>query len=129
MPVGLNPSGAEPWGNQSFQLWPNLVFLFWTPGFYYVYHYWPTSYRSHSYEGTLYFLPAKTPRERVVHEMIAMSFKEFGIQDVNTCEATQMMLESRAIERFPLNDQEILCRHLHKMCADAVGKYKSEQGI
>ena len=48
-------------GNQSYQLWPNLVFLFWSQGFYYVYHYWPTSHRSHVYKGTLYFLPAKTP--------------------------------------------------------------------
>jgi phenylpropionate dioxygenase-like ring-hydroxylating dioxygenase large terminal subunit len=129
LPAGLNPAGVEPWGNQSFQLWPNLVFLFWTQGFFYVYHYWPTSYRSHVYEGTLYFMPARTPRERVQHEMIAMSFKEFGIQDVNTCEATQTMLESRAVKRYPLNDQEVLCRHLHQMCALAVEEYKKEKGI
>jgi glycine betaine catabolism A len=129
LPAGLNPGGIEPWGNQSFQLWPNLVLLFWSQGFFYVYHYWPTSQRSHVYEGTLYFLPAKTPRERVQHEMIAMAFKEFGIQDVNTCEATQTMLESRVVQRFPLGDQEILCRHMHKMCADAVDRYLKEQEV
>jgi glycine betaine catabolism A len=128
LPPGLNPAGVEPWGNQSFQLWPNLVFLFWTQGFFYLYHYWPTSARSHVYEGTLYFLPARTPKERVQHEMIAMSFKEFGVQDVNTCEATQSMLETRVVQRFPLNDQEVLCRHLHQTCADAVGRYKKEKG-
>ena len=25
------------------------------------------------------------------------------------------MLESRVVDRFPLNDQEILCRHLHQV--------------
>ena len=37
-----------------------------------------------------------------------MSFKEFGLQDANTLEATQTMLESRAVDLFPLGDQEVL---------------------
>ena len=61
LPAALNPAEVEPWGNQSFQLWPNLVFLFWTQGFFYVYHYWPTSYRSHVYEGTRSSLTWKRP--------------------------------------------------------------------
>jgi glycine betaine catabolism A len=128
-PAGLNPGQVEPWGNQSFQLWPNLVFLFWTQGFFYVYHYWPTSARSHVFEGTLYFMPAKTARERVEHEMIAASFKEFGLQDINTCEATQTMLETRVVQRFPLSDQELLCRHMHKMVAEAVDQYLKEEKV
>ena len=43
-----------------------------------------------------------------------MTFKEYALQDGNTLEATQTMLESRApVKSFPLNDQEILIRHLH----------------
>jgi hypothetical protein len=79
------------------------------------------------FEGTLYFVPAKTPRERVAHEMAAVTFKEYGLQDANTLEATQSMLESRVLERFPLNDQEVLCRHLHKTAADWVDDYKKQQ--
>ena len=30
------------------------------------------------------------------------------------------MLESCAVHRFPLNDQEVLIRHLHKVAADWV---------
>ena len=52
-----------------------------------------------------------------------MSFKEFGLQDANTLEATQSMLESLAVSRFPLNDQEVLCRHLHKETAKWVDDY------
>jgi hypothetical protein len=55
--------------------------------------------------------------------MAAVTFKEYGLQDGNTLEATQMMLESRVITEFPLNDQEILCRHLHKVAADWVADY------
>jgi Rieske 2Fe-2S family protein len=31
-----------------------------------------------------------------------------------------MTLESGYVERFPLNDQEVLLRHLHKVVADWV---------
>ena len=34
------------------------------------------------------------------------------------------MLESRAVDRFPLNDQEVLIRHLHKVAADWVEDYQ-----
>jgi phenylpropionate dioxygenase-like ring-hydroxylating dioxygenase large terminal subunit len=127
LPDGLNPSKANPWGLDSFQIWPNFVILIWGQGWYLTYHYWPTAFNSHTFEGTLYFVPAKTPRERLAHEMAAVSFKEYGLQDANTLEATQTMLESRTITTFPLNDQEVLCRHLHKVAVDAVNEYKVER--
>jgi hypothetical protein len=129
MPPGLNPGKCDPWGMDSFQVFPNFVMLIWNGNWYLTYNYWPTSYRSHVFETTLYFLPARTPRERIAHEVTASSFKEFGLQDANTVEATQMMLESRAIERFPLCDQEILCRHLHMETADWVEDYKKRVAL
>jgi hypothetical protein len=33
------------------------------------------------------------------------------------------MLKSRAVTEFPLNDQEILLRHLHKTAADYVREH------
>ncbi|MFI6954921.1 aromatic ring-hydroxylating dioxygenase subunit alpha [Nocardia sp. NPDC050408] len=127
MPEGLNPAGCDPWGLDSFQLWPNFVILIWSGGWYLTYHYWPTSYNSHIFEGNLYFPPARTPRDRVAHEMAAVTFKEYGLQDSSTLEATQLMLESRAVTTFQLNDQEILLRHLHKVAADWVGDYERER--
>ena len=55
-------------------------------------------------------------------ELAAVTFKEFGLQDCNTLEATQTMLESRAVSHFPLNDQEIMLRHLHKTAGDYVAR-------
>src|SRR5207302_8962246 len=100
-----------------------------TQGFYYVYHYWPVASNKMIYESTLYFPPARSARDRVAQEMIALNFKDFGLQDVNTCEATQQMLESRAVERFPSGDQEVLCRHMHKQVYEAVEKHKAEKGL
>ncbi|MET8655044.1 MULTISPECIES: aromatic ring-hydroxylating oxygenase subunit alpha [Nocardia] len=127
MPKGLNPAGCDPWGLDSFQLWPNFVILIWSGGWYLTYQYWPTSYNTHTFEGNLYFVPARSPRDRVAHEMAALTFKEYGLQDSSTLEATQMMLESRAVTTFQLNDQEILLRHLHKVAADWVGDYQRER--
>jgi phenylpropionate dioxygenase-like ring-hydroxylating dioxygenase large terminal subunit len=127
MPPGVNPAGCNPWGLDSFQLFPNFTILLWGQGWYLTYHYWPTSHNSHVFEGTLYFKPAKTPRERIAHELAGASFKEYGLQDANTLEATQSMLESRAIDRFPLNDQEVLCRHLHKEVVRWVDDHRRER--
>jgi hypothetical protein len=53
-----------------------------------------------------------------------VTFKEFALQDANTLEATQSMLETRWVDRFPLNDQEVLCRHLHREVADWVDEHE-----
>jgi Rieske 2Fe-2S family protein len=58
-----------------------------------------------------------------------VTFKEYSLQDANTLEATQSMVESRVVERFPLNDQEILCRHLHKEVGNWVEAYKQTAGV
>ena len=60
-------------------------------------------------------------------DIIEQIFKEYGLQDANTLEATQTMLESRAITTFPLNDQEVLCRHLHKVAVEYVNEYQLEK--
>jgi glycine betaine catabolism A len=124
MPRGVNPARCDPWGLDSFQLFPNFVILIWSQGWYLTYHYWPTSYNTHVFEGNVYFKPARNVRERIAQEMAAVTFKEFALQDSNTLEATQMMLETRCVDRFPLNDQEILCRHLHKVVHDWVSDYE-----
>ena len=119
----LNPARHRAWGVDSFVFFPNFMLLVWAPGWYLTYHYWPTSYNSHIFEGTLYFVPPKNATERLQQELAAVTFKEYALQDGNTLEATQTMLESRAVTEFPLNDQEILLRHLHKTARDYVDDY------
>jgi glycine betaine catabolism A len=123
----LDGASSQTGGRKLDRSFPNFVILIWSQGWYLTYHYWPTSYNSHIFEGTLYFAPPKTAGERVAHEMAAVSFKEFGLQDANTLEATPSMLESRVVSAFPLNDQEVLCRHLHKVTADWVAEYQKDR--
>jgi len=125
--TGLNRAGFEKWTVSAFHLFPNTTILFRGAGWYLTYSYWPTSHNSHIFEGNLYFTPSRTARERVAHEMTRATHKEYGLQDCNTLEATQTMLESGVLSSFPLNDHEVLCRHLHKVVADWVEEYQHQR--
>jgi phenylpropionate dioxygenase-like ring-hydroxylating dioxygenase large terminal subunit len=123
LPAGLNPSRHPKWGVDSFHFFPNFMLLCWAPGWYLTYCYWPTSATSHVFESSLYFVPAKTAAERLQHELAAVTFKEYGLQDANTLEATQRSLNGRVITEFPLCDQELLLRALHQASRDYVKEY------
>jgi phenylpropionate dioxygenase-like ring-hydroxylating dioxygenase large terminal subunit len=120
LPPGLNPARHQAWGSDSFEFFPNFTLLVWAPGWYLTYHYWPTAVDRHVFEASLYFVPPRNARERLAQELAGVTFKEYALQDGNTLEATQTMLKSRAVTEFPLNDQEILLRHLHKVVGDYV---------
>jgi phenylpropionate dioxygenase-like ring-hydroxylating dioxygenase large terminal subunit len=127
LPPALNPARHAAWGVDSFVFFPNFMLLVWAPGWYLTYHYWPTSYNTHIFEGRLYFVPPKNARQRLQQELAAVTFKEYSLQDGNTLEATQTMLESRAVREFPLNDQEILLRHLHATARGYVAAYEAHK--
>lgn len=122
---GINPGGVERWGIDNFQIFPNLEILIYERGWYLAYRWFPTSHRTHVFEGELCFVPARTASERLAREYAALTFKEYGLQDAGTLDGTQMGLESAGAElTFPLNDQEILVRHFHK----TVGEWVAEHG-
>ncbi len=123
LPEGLNPAGHPAWGEDSFLFFPNFMILIWKPNWYLTYQYWPTSYNTHVFECSLCFVPPTNAYERLQQELAVVTFKEYGLQDGNTLEATQSMIESRAIGEFPLCDQEVMLRHLHKTCRDYVASY------
>ncbi len=127
LPPGVNPGKLDPWSITNFQVFPNFVILIYERGWYLTYRYWPTSANTHVWEMDYYFPPSRTATERIQHEVTAVISKEAGIQDAGTLDGTQMGLESRVIDRFPLSDQEITVRHFHRVVADWVDAYCAEQ--
>jgi phenylpropionate dioxygenase-like ring-hydroxylating dioxygenase large terminal subunit len=125
-PPGINPAGCNPFGMSLFGIWPNFAIQFWDRGWYHTYHHWPISYDVHLFECHLNFAPARTVRERVAHEMAVVTWKEFALQDDNLIAALQASLESGVLDGYPLGDQEVLCRHLHKTAVDWVNSYRRE---
>jgi len=126
LPSGLNPGGVEPWGITNLQIFPNLEILVYG-GWYLLYRYWPTSPATHRFEASLGFHPARTARERIEHEVAAVVFKEFALQDAGMLGGTQAALQTGVVDRFPLNDQEILVRHFHKVVGEWVGTYRAHR--
>ncbi|MCG5434230.1 aromatic ring-hydroxylating dioxygenase subunit alpha [Mycobacterium sp. MYCO198283] len=128
--AALNPGGIEPWGISNFQIFPNLEILFYG-GWYLLYRYWPTSHNTHRFEAFTYFHPARTVKERIEHEVAAVVLKEFALQDAGMLGGTQAALEygldGPLVDDYPLNDQEILVRHLHKVAVDWVTAYRRER--
>jgi hypothetical protein len=120
IPQGVNPGGVESWGISNFQIFPNVELLIYSTGWYLLYRYWPTSVGTHRFDGSLAFHPARTVRERVEHEVAAVVFKEFALQDAGMLGGTQAALETGVLHEFPLSDQEVLVRHFHKVVADWV---------
>ena len=102
LPPGLNPARTPAWGVDSFVFFPNFMLLVWAPGWYLTYHYWPTSYNRHIFEGTLYFVPPKNGTRAPAPGAGRGHVQGVRLQDGNTLEATQTMLESRAVTEFPL---------------------------
>ena len=120
LPPMLNPARHKAWGVDTFLIFPNFMLLIWEREWFLTYHYWPVAPGKHRFESSLYFVPAKTPVERIRQEYAAAVFKEFALQDANTLEATQSMIESGVVTEFMLNDQEILCRHQHAVVREHV---------
>lgn len=85
------------------------MLLLWAPGWYLTYHYWPTAVDKHLFEANLYFVPAKTARDRLAQELTAVTFKEYALQDANTLEATQTMLKGRYVTDFPSTTRRSSC--------------------
>lgn len=125
VPAGVNPGGIEPWGISNFQIFPNTEILIYG-GWYLLYRYWPTSHNTHRFEAHTYFHPARTVRERIEHEVASVVLKEFALQDAGMLGGTQAALEYGIVDDFPLNDQEILVRHLHKVVNDWVDDYRND---
>ncbi|MEE2060140.1 RHO alpha subunit C-terminal catalytic domain-containing protein [Rhodococcus artemisiae] len=123
LPTGLNPARHPSWGLDSYVFFPNFMLVMWEPGWFLTYHYWPTAYNRHTFEGTMYMAPPRNATDRLRQEIAAVTFKEFALQDSNTLEATQKMLETRVVSEFPLCDQEILLRHLHTSAQSMVDDY------
>ena len=113
--------GTQAWGIDSFVFFPNFMILIWAPNWYLTYHYWPTSYNTHIFEGTLYFVPPKNARERLAPgagrgdvQGVRAPGRQHARGHADACSSRGSVTE------FPLSDQEILLRHLHKTARDYV---------
>lgn len=125
LPPKLNASRDPHWGVDMFGF-GNLHLQIQQRNFVKTYRYWPLAYNRTRWEASVYFVPPETARQRLAQEMTRITFKDFGLQDINLVSGTQQMLESRVRDRFTLSDEEVAVRHLHRVVQEAVEEYRTE---
>ena len=119
LPPAVNPARSPIWNIDSFQFFPNLLLNIRPDNFSTKVH-WPTGPDSHLFEISLHFEPPRSYKERLGQELMVMALHDVVLEDVSPVEGMQAMLKSRAIQQFPLNDEELPIRHLHKVVREYV---------
>lgn len=117
---GAKPGGHETVGVALFEIWPNFGIQLWERGWYHTYQHWPVAHDRSVFEWNQYFAPPRNAADVIAQEMTAVSAKEFGLQDDGLIQSVQSSLGAADLLEFPLGDQEILCRHLHRTVAEWV---------
>jgi hypothetical protein len=92
-----------------------------------VYTSWPVAVDRVLFEARMYFPAPRNASDRLSQELTAVEFKEFLLQDANLLECAQQMLTTRARTSFPLSDEEVMVRNLHRVAREAVEAYRAEQ--
>jgi Rieske 2Fe-2S family protein len=123
LPKAANPVDSDQWGTSIHGMWPNWMFQIYYPGWFLTYTYWPLAYNEMRFEVDWYLAPPRNFSELWSQKVSLNLFMDTALQDINTLEATQLGLESNAVSQYPLTDEEILVRHLHKMIQDEVADY------
>ncbi|HKY92817.1 MAG TPA: SRPBCC family protein [Nevskiaceae bacterium] len=130
LPPAANPIRLENWGNSTNAIFPNLHIQFYHSGrhvWWLLYRFWPLAHDRMRFEVEHYLPPAQSFTELMAHHGFLSLFRDTALQDVNLLEATQRGLKSGAVKLFPLQDEEIQVRHLHKTIFDAVDAWQRAQ--
>ena len=127
-PERLNITRNPAWTNDMFCIYPNMNMLVWQRGWLMVYSSWPIAVDRVLFEARMYYPAARNASDRLSRELTAVEFKEFLLQDANLLECAQAMLTTRAKTNFPLSDEEIVVRNIHRVSREAVEAYRRETG-
>lgn len=128
MPPLLNLTRNPLWTNDMFHIHPNFDMLVWKRNWIMVYSTWPVAVDRVLFEARMYFPPPRNATDRLAQELTAVEFKEFLLQDANLLECAQSMLSTAGVGRtFPMCDEEVLVRNLHRTSRGAVEAYRRER--
>lgn len=111
---GVNPLGHEDCLGDLNVIFP-CFFVNLFQGSYITHSFWPIAVDRTIWQSTQYFPKAKTAGQRFSQEYGHVLVRDVILEDGRTFEETQSVLSSGAKTEFPLQDQEILVRHSHRV--------------
>lgn len=128
LPLISNPTQIDNWGSVSHKIWPQMFLQHYNPGWYLTYMMWPLAYNEMRFEVEIFMPEPRNFSDALAQKASLFMFLDAALQDFSLLEATQMGLETRAFNQYPLTDQEILVRAFHKEVHQVVEDYKRERG-
>jgi phenylpropionate dioxygenase-like ring-hydroxylating dioxygenase large terminal subunit len=117
-----------PFAREYFALFPNL-FIFGSPGSHFLHTVFPLGPERSRGVIRLYWIGEdETASVRYAREFAMAQIRDIHSEDVAVVQAGQRGVSSGALEHLHFQEKEILCRHLIKVCEEAVEAYKAETG-
>lgn len=127
LPPLLNHDRNELWTNDNFHVFPNMDILMWKKNWLMVYSTWPVAVDRVLFEARMYFPKPRNASDRLAHERVAVEFKEFLLQDANLLECSQQMLNLDIRTDFPLCDEEVVVRNMHRTSQEVVAEWREQR--
>lgn len=116
---GINPDNDPFFAFDCHGFFPNMLVDPYVGGFY-GHEFWPISVNKTRWIGSINFLEPEKPSDLIVHEHGKTLLRDAFREDTVTLDATQIGLESGAIESTIMCDGEMAPRHLCKAVMDIV---------
>lgn len=118
---GVNPDGDPFYAFDCHGFFPNLLVDPFIGGFY-GHEFWPISVNRTRWIGSINFVDADKPSDLIANEHGKTLLRDAFREDTVTLDATQIGLESGAIESTVMCDMEMAPRHLHNAVVEMVNR-------
>ncbi len=110
---GLNPDGLENWGVDEYSMFPNFNIHFFG-GLWHYHLFEPLGVGRSAWENRIFFPKAKNAGERFAHGFSHSLQIIVGLEDLAAAERNQAGMESGAIKKLALHEQEVQLRQMRK---------------
>ena len=117
-PVGVNPTRSPTWVFDIYYIFPNFPIVILSPFLYVAHTIWPVAVDRSVWNARGYFPQPGTAAEWVTREYSKCLARDVWLEDGSTLENTQRGIEAGVLTHYPLQDQELLIRHAHKVAED-----------
>ena len=118
---GVNPDGDPFFAFDCHGFFPNMLVDPFIGGFY-GHEFWPINVNKTRWIGSINFMEAEKPSDLISHEHGKTLLRDAFREDTVTLDATQIGLESGAIDTTIMCDGEMAPRHLYNACVEMVNR-------
>ena len=112
---GVNPKRSRNWLFNIYYVFPNFHVVILSPFLYVTHTVWPETVNTSTWNARGYFPRPANAAECVTTEFNKCLARDVWLEDGSTLEDTQRGIESGAMDHYPLQDQELLIRHAHRV--------------